>query len=77
MEQEPRQRVSPSWLFSFISLEVEASLAELFGAVARLDVYVTTALKEEALLVGVVLWIALCWLDLIASPEDAIGTDGV
>ena len=49
----------------------------LFGAVARLDVYVTTALEEEALLVGMVLWIALCWLDLIASPEDAIGADGV
>ena len=52
-------------------------VCRLIGQVAWLNVYVTTALEEEALLVGMVLWIALCWLDLIASPEDAIGADGV
>lgn len=49
----------------------------LIGQVARLDVDVTTALEEEALLIGVVLWVALCRLDLIASPQDTISADGV
>lgn len=44
----------------------------LIGQVARLDVDVPTALEEEALLIGVVLWVALCRLDLIASPQDTI-----
>lgn len=52
-------------------------VCRLIGQVARLDVDVPTALEEEALLIGMELWIALCRLDLIASPEDAIGADGV
>ena len=44
----------------------------LIGQVARLDVDVTTALEEEALLIRLVLWVALCQLDLIASPLDTI-----
>lgn len=42
-------------------------VCRLIGQVARLDVDVPTALEEEALLIGVVLWVALCQLDLIAS----------
>lgn len=42
-------------------------VCRLIGQVARLDVDVMTALEEEALLIGVVLWVALCQLDLIAS----------
>lgn len=52
-------------------------VCRLIGQVARLDVDVTTALEEEALLIGVVLWVALCRLDLIASPQDTISADGV
>lgn len=47
-------------------------VCRLIGQVARLDVDVTTALEEEALLIGLILWVALCQLDLIASPLDAI-----
>ncbi len=47
-------------------------VCRLIDQVARLDVDVMTALEEEALLIGVVLWVALCQLDLIASPLDAI-----
>lgn len=42
-------------------------VCRLIDQVARLDVDVMTALEEEALLIGVVLWVALCQLDLIAS----------
>ena len=45
----------------------------LLGEVAPLYVDVSTALEEEALLIGVELWVALCRLDLIASPQDTIG----
>ena len=47
-------------------------VCRLIGQVAWLDVDVPTALEEEALLIGVVLWVALCRLDLIASPQDTI-----
>ncbi len=47
-------------------------VCRLIGQVARLDVDVPTALEEEALLIGLVLWVALCQLDLIASPQDTI-----
>ena len=47
-------------------------VCRLIGQVARLDVDVTTAFEEEALLIGMVLWVALCRLDLIASPQDTI-----
>ena len=47
-------------------------VCRLIGQVARLDVDVPTALKKEALLIGLVLWVALCRLDLNASPLDAI-----
>ena len=36
-----------------------------------------TAFEEEALLIGMELRVALCRLDLIASPQDTIGADGV
>ena len=48
-------------------------MCRLIGQVARLDIDVTTAFEEEALLIGVELWVALCRLDLIASPQDTIG----
>lgn len=51
-------------------------VCRLIGQVARLDVDVPTALEEEALLIGLVLWVALCRLDLIASPQDTIGAVG-
>ncbi len=47
-------------------------VCRLIDQVARLDVDVMTALEEEALLIWVVLWVALCRLDLIASPLDTI-----
>ncbi len=47
-------------------------VCRLIGQVARLDVDVTTALEEEALVVWGGLWVALCRLDLIASPLDTI-----
>ena len=47
-------------------------VCRLIGQVARLDVDVMTALEEEALLIGLILWVALCRLDLIASPLDTI-----
>ena len=49
----------------------------LLGEVAPLDVDVLTALEEEALLIGVELRVARRRLDLIASPQDTIGADGV
>lgn len=42
-------------------------VCRLIDQVARFDVDVPTALEEEPLLIGVVLWVALCQLDLIAS----------
>lgn len=47
-------------------------VCRLIDQVARLDVDVMTALEEEALLIRLVLWVALCQLDLIASPLDTI-----
>ena len=47
-------------------------MCRLIGQVARLDVDVPTALEEEARLIWLVLWVALCRLDLIASPQDTI-----
>lgn len=47
-------------------------VCRLIGQVARLDVDVPTAFEEEALLIGVELWVALCRLDLITSPLDTI-----
>ena len=47
-------------------------VCRLIGQVARLDVDVPTALEEEALLIGVELWVVLCRLDLITSPQDTI-----
>ena len=52
-------------------------VCRLIGQVAWLDVDVTTAFEEEALLIGVELWVALCRLDLNASPQDTISADGV
>ena len=49
----------------------------LLGEVAPLDVDVSTALEEEALLIGVELRVARRRLDLIATPQDAVGADGV
>lgn len=49
----------------------------LLGEVASLDVDVSTALEEEALLIGVELRVARRRLDLIATPQDAVGADGV
>ena len=49
----------------------------LFGEVAPLDVDISTALEEEALLIGVELRVARRRLDLIATPQDAVGADGV
>lgn len=43
----------------------------------RGKVYVTTAFEEEALLIGMELRVARRRLDLIASPQDTIGADGV
>ena len=51
--------------------------AGLLGEVASLDVDVSTALEEEALLIGVELRVARRRLDLIATPQDAVGADGV
>ena len=51
--------------------------AGLLGEVARLDVDVLTALEEEALLIGVELRVARRRLDLIATPQDTVGADGV
>lgn len=51
--------------------------AGLLGEVASLDVDVSTALEEEALLIGVELRVACRRLDLIATPQDAVGADGV
>lgn len=49
----------------------------LLGEVASLDVDVSTALEEEALLIGVELRVARRRLDLIATPQDTVGADGV
>lgn len=49
----------------------------LLGEVAPLDVDVSTALEEEALLIGVELRVARRRLDLIPTPQDAVGADGV
>lgn len=49
----------------------------LLGEVAPLDVDISTALEEEALLIGVELRVARRRLDLIATPQDAVGADGV
>ena len=49
----------------------------LLGEVAPLDVDVSTALEEEALLIGVELRVACRRLDLIATPQDTVGADGV
>lgn len=49
----------------------------LLGEVASLDVDVSTALEEEALLIGVELRVARRRLDLIPTPQDAVGADGV
>lgn len=49
----------------------------LLGEVAPLDVDVLTALEEEALLIGVELRVARRRLDLIATPQDTVGADGV
>ena len=51
--------------------------AGLLGEVASLDVDVSTALEEEVLLIGVELRVACRRLDLIATPQDAVGADGV
>lgn len=51
--------------------------AGLLGEVALLDVDISTALEEEALLIGVELRVACRRLDLIATPQDAVGADGV
>lgn len=51
--------------------------AGLLGEVAPLDVDVSTALEEEALLIGVELRVARRRLDLIATPQDTVGADGV
>lgn len=51
--------------------------AGLLSEVAPLDVDVSTALEEEALLIGVELRVACRRLDLIATPQDAVGADGV
>ena len=51
--------------------------AGLLGEVASLDVDVSTALEEEALLIGVELRVARRRLDLIATPQDTVGADGV
>ena len=49
----------------------------LLGEVPPLDIYVSTALEEEALLIGVELRVACRRLDLIATPQDTVGADGV
>lgn len=49
----------------------------LLGEVALLNVDISTALEEEALLIGVELRVARRRLDLIATPQDAVGADGV
>ena len=51
--------------------------AGLLGEVAPLDIYVLTAVEELALLIGVELRVACRRLDLIATPQDAVGADGV
>lgn len=49
----------------------------LLGEVPPLDIDVSTALEEEALLIGVELRVARRRLDLIATPQDTVGADGV
>ena len=49
----------------------------LLGEVAPLDVDISTALEEEALLIGMELRVARRRLDLIATPQDTVGADGV
>lgn len=49
----------------------------LLGEEAPLDVDISTALEEEALLIGMELRVARRRLDLIATPQDTVGADGV
>jgi hypothetical protein len=63
-------------LFAYVAGECPPC-AGLLGEVASLDVDVSTALEEEALLIGVELRVARRRLDLIATPQDAVGADGV
>ena len=49
----------------------------LLGDVAPLDVDVSTALEEEALLIGVELRVARRRLDLIATPSAPTASCGV